>query len=129
MEKQKIDTAISLLQSLDYTDKKDVYGKVFSLGTLNGISSINDKLILISILSLLYLKMREKNPEVTPLRILMQIMKQPKDNSAMYLMLEGLSVVVEDMCYGCTTADACGLKTSQEITSKIKEILDTWLPF
>ena len=66
MEKQKIDTAISLLQSLDYTDKKDVYGKVFSLGTLNGISSINDKLILISILSLLYLKMREKNPEVTP---------------------------------------------------------------
>jgi len=129
MEKQKIDSAISILQSLDYVDKKDVYGKVFSLGALNGVTSINDKLILISILSLLYLKMREKTPDVTPLKILMQIMKQPKDNSAFYLMLEGLSVVVEDICYGCKTADACGLKTSQEITSKIKEILDTWLPF
>ena len=129
MEKEKIDLCVDTLLSMSYEDKRDVHSRVFSIGVLNGIISVNDKLILLSLISLMYLKLREKNPDVTPLKILMQITGQRKDNSHFYFMLEGLSILVEDLCDKCNVADSCGLKTSQEIVSKIKEILNTWLPF
>ena len=44
-------------------------------------------------------------------------------------MLENLSILIEDFSYDCTEIDSCGLKTSQEIVNKIKEILNTWIPF
>ena len=59
----------------------------------------------------------------------MKITNQSKDGSAFYQALEGISIIVEDLCYMCDKADSCGLKTSNEIVEKIKEILNTWLPF
>ena len=73
--------------------------------------------------------MREKDPLTNPLKLLMQITGQIKDNSFFYQFLESLSIIVEDFMYGCKKFDPCGLKSSQEIINRIKEILSTWVPF
>jgi len=114
-------------QNLTYEDKKQFYFKFLSLGSIG--KSVNDKLILISLVSFTYIKMKDKNPKITVLDILKNITKQKQDNSIFYQMLESLSIIVEDYCYNCSEADSCGLKTSQEIINKIKQILNTWVPF
>lgn len=128
MNKEKVDIVVSKINELDYYDKFNCYNKVFSLGNFN-TDDLNDKLILISLLALTYQKMKEKDVEITPLKILMKLTNQIKDNSGFYQFLESLSIIVEDMSYGCKKIDACGFKSSQEIINKIKEILNTWLPF
>jgi len=117
------------LKNLSYEEKKNVYNDLFSLGFFNRSQNVNDKLILISLVSLTYLKMRQKNPKIKAIDILKSITKQQEDNSSFYNMLEALSIIVEDHSYECNTADNCGLKSSQEIINKIKEILDSWTPF
>ncbi len=115
-------------QDLKFKEKKDYFFSNYSLGAISG-NSINDKLILISLVSYVHFKMRETNPSVTVLDILKSITKQKADNSSYYQMIESLAIIVEDFCYGCSIADNCGLKSSQEIINKIKEILGQWLPF
>jgi hypothetical protein len=115
-------------ESLTYEEKKDIYLKEFSLGNFHS-KNVNEKLILVSLLSVVYIKMKEKNQNITPLEILISITKQKSDNSSFYQMLESLSILVEDFCYDCDKSESFGLKTSQEIINKIKEILNTWMPF
>ena len=103
-------------------DKRDFYFKNFSLGSI-GNGNVNDKLILISLLSLTYLKMKEKNKDITVIDILKSITKAKADDSAFYQMLESLAIITEDFCYNCNIADSCGLKDSQSIINKIKEII------
>lgn len=129
MEIQKIDSARKIIDSMDYFEKKEIYNRYFSIGSLNGVTNVNEKMILLSLISFTYLKMLEKDPKVTPLDILMKITNQRKDASAFYQTLEGLAIVVEDICYQCDKADSCGLKNSTDIINKIKEILNTWSPF
>lgn len=126
MDKNTIDNIVTAFAELDYTSKLKVYNRLFSLGY---IPEIENKFNLISLVALTTSKMREKNPKIMPLDILMKITGQEKDNSGFYQFLESLSIVVEDMSYQCSKFDACGCKTSQEIITKIKEILNTWLPF
>ncbi len=114
---------------LTFDEKRNLYINHFSLGTVGSTNSVNDKLILLSLLSLTYMKMREKNPKITVIEILQSITKHTPDDSYYYQMLESLSLLVEDLSYNCKTADSCGLSTSKEIVSKIKEILNTWIPF
>lgn len=109
-------------------EKKEYYFKNFSLGSI-GNGSVNDKLILISLLSLTYLKMKEKTPDIQVIDILKSITGVSPDNSAYYQLLESLAIIVEDYCYSCKTADNCGLTSSKEIINKIKGILSTWIPF
>ena len=116
-------------QNLTFEERRKYYTTNFSLGTIGNLNSVNDKLILLSLLSLTYIKMKEKNPKITVLDILLNITKQKPDNSIFYQMLENLSFMVEDLCYNCKTADSCGLNSSKEIVDKIKEILNTWIPF
>jgi hypothetical protein len=59
----------------------------------------------------------------------MKLTDQKADNSAFYQFLESLAILTEDLSYGTTHIDSCGLKTSQEIIVRIKEILGQWLPF
>lgn len=127
MEKEKIEEICRLYESLNYVDKKDVFSRTFSFGALSG--DLNDKLVLISLVSLTYIQMRKKNPMITPFEILIKITGIQIDNSFYCRFLESLSIVVEDFSYECKNIDSCGLKTSQEIINKIKELLDQWLPF
>lgn len=128
MERNKVADITLQIDTLTYTDKKEVYQKVFSLGFLSS-KDMNDRLVLISLLGLTYQKMKEKDSTITPLTILMKITGQTKDNSSFYQFLEALSIIVEDFSYGIEKIDTCGLKSSQEIINKIKEILNTWMPF
>lgn len=116
-------------QDINVESRRKYYMTNFSLGTIGNLNNVNDKLILLSLLSLTYIKMLEKNPKITVLDILLNITKQKPDNSIFYQMLENLSFIVEDLCYNCKTADSCGLNSSKEIIDKIKEILNTWIPF
>ena len=128
MDREKVNELHFELNNLDYLDKQSVYQKVFSLGNLAS-DDMNEKLVLISLVALVTQKMREKDPLTNPLKLLMQITGQIKDNSFFYQFLESLSIIVEDFMYGCKKFDPCGLKSSQEIINRIKEILSTWLPF
>ena len=116
-------------QNVNFKDRRSYYMTNFSLGTIGNLESVNDKLILLSLMSLTYIKMKEKNPNITALEILLNITKQKPDDSFFYQMLENLSFMVEDLCYNCKKADSCGLSSSKEIVEKIKEILNTWIPF
>lgn len=119
---------VKALQAMSYQEKNEVFSKVFSLGTFSS-DTVNDKVILISLTSLLYIKMKAKKQSVTPLQILMKISEQKADNSIFYQMLETLSVLVEEFSFQCKTASPYGLKTTQEIINKIKELLSAWIPF
>ena len=128
MEEQNTDNLIKELSTLSYNDKKRVYDKIFSLGNLVS-KDMNDKLVLVSLVSLTYQKLKEKDKTVTPLKVLLKITNQPVDNSVFYQALEVLSILVEDFSYDCTKIDSCGLTTSQEIINKIKTLLNSWIPF
>lgn len=125
---KSVNSIIEQIDQLCYKDKVAVYNYTFSLGNLNS-GDLNEKLILISLVALATQKMKLKDPKITPIQILMSITGQKRDDSAYYQFLESLSIIVEDFGYNCDKIDSCGCKTSQEIISKIKEILNLWLPF
>lgn len=115
------------INNLSYEDKKKIYTKCFSTGYINpGV--LNDKLILISLISLSVNKLKVKNPTITTLDFLAKITNTQKDSS-FYSFLEGFSIVVDDFAYEIVKFDSCGLTTSQDIINKIKELLNSWLPF
>ncbi len=128
MDVQETGELISKIRSLDFDEKRKLYQATFSIGYV-GSGNLNDRLVLISLVALVYQQMKLKDKSVTPLQLLLKITAQPKDSSSFYYFLESLALVVEDMSYEIKTIDACGLKTSQEIIKKIKEILSTWIPF
>lgn len=128
MDRDTIADAIYAMDNLNYKDKQSVYSKFFSTGFLAS-KDMNEKLVLISLLALTTSKMREKDPTINPLKIMMKITGQIEDNSIFYQFLEGLSIITEDFMYGCTKFDPCGLTSSQDIINRIKEILSSWLPF
>ena len=128
MDRKAVKEVIAAIEKLDYVDKLSVYQATFGLGCL-GNKDLNDKLVLFSLVALVTSKMRAKDSQCTPLKVLMQITGQIQDNSGFYQFLEALSIVVEDLMYETDKFDACGLKSSQEIISRIKELLDTWIPF
>ena len=108
--------------------KKNLYLHTYSIGYLLS-NDLNDRLVLISLLALTNKKLREKDNEMTVLKLLMKITAQEADDSGFYHFLEALSILVEDFSYGIEKIDPCGFKTSQEIINKIKELLATWMPF
>ena len=128
MDRGAVDKVVYEIEQLSYLDKLSVFSKVFSLGKLNSVE-FNEKLVLISLVALTTQKLREKDPTITPLKVLLKITGQVPDDSGFYQYLEGLACLVEDASYGCTKFDPCGCKTSDEIINKIKTILSSWLPF
>lgn len=117
------------INNLTYEEKKNLYMKIFSIGNFYKTPSLDEKMVLVSLVSLVYIKTKEKKSDIIPLDILVQITKATKDDSAFYNMLESLSILVEDFCYDTKVASSCGLKDSKEIIKKIKEILNSWIPF
>ena len=128
LKDQNNDELVKQIDNLSYEEKLDLYNRSFSIGCFVS-KNINDRLILLSLISLTYFKLKQKDPNIKPIDILCKITNTKKDNSIFYQALESLSLIVEDFGYDCNTADSCGLKTSAEIINKIKEILNTWSPF
>lgn len=128
LKNQNNDELVKQIDNLSYEEKLDLYNRSFSIGCFVS-KNINDRLILLSLISLTYFKLKQKDPNIKPIDILCKITNTKKDNSIFYQALESLSLIVEDFGYDCNIADSCGLKTSTEIINKIKEILNTWSPF
>ena len=106
-----------------------MYTVVFGFGSLASIN-IADKLVLISLVGLSAFKLKENNPKLTTLEFLEKVTKvDKKSDESFYNFLCNLAILVDDLSYGTNQFDACGLKSSAEIINKIKEILQTWLPF
>ena len=127
METSRVDRLTLEINTLEYKDKSLLFKKVFGIGNFG--KDFNDTLILLSLVALVTSKMREKDPEITPLKVLMKITNTYDKTTVIYQLLENLSILVEDLTYESIKLDPCGLKTSQEIINKIKTILDQWLPF
>lgn len=117
---------IKNFENLEYDDKLKLYNRIFSFGFL---PSFKDKLMLISLVALVTKQIRLKTPDVNPLEILMKITSQKRDDSQFYQFLEALSVLVEDLSYACSDFESYGYTESSKIIKKIKDILNTWLPF
>jgi len=128
MEADKVNDIANQLNKLTYEEKRDVYQRTFTLGYLNS-EEMNDRLVLISLLALVYQKMKLKEKDITPLKVLTKITGEKESDSVYFQFLETLAIIVEDFSYGMKKIDACGFKTSPEIINKIKEILNTWIPF
>lgn len=127
----RTETATRISTEIDqcnFDDKKQIYQSNFSVGFL-GTTDLNDRLVLISLVALVYQRMKLKDKDITPLVVLLKITGQKKDSTSFYLFLENLAILVEDLSYGIVKIDACGFKTSQDIINKIKELLNTWIPF
>ena len=109
-----------------YRDLLGVYGYYFTLGNLN--TDIGSKFALISLICYLTSKVRKKNPKATCLQVINKIIEKDKAKHDERF-IQGLSIVCEDFMRNTSEFLTFELKTQKEIISKIKEILNTWLPF
>ena len=116
MDRGAVDKVVYEIEQLSYLDKLSVFSKVFSLGKLNSVE-FNEKLVLISLVALTTQKLREKDPTITPLKVLLKITGQVPDDSGFYQYLEGLACLVEDASYGCTKFDQIGRASCRERVS------------
>ncbi len=127
METSRVDRLSLEINNLEYKEKSLLFKKVYGISNFG--DDLNNTLILFSLVALVTEKMRDKDPEISPLKILMQITKTYDKTTTVYQMLENVSILVEDFTYPGIKLDPCGLKNSQEIINKIKNILNQWLPF
>ena len=102
-----------------------IYSKYFSLNFLG--NDISNKFALISLTCSLTNKLKAKKPDVTHWSVLYKINSKgtthvPED------LLKGLAVLCSDFGYGCTEFPTFGIE-DKKIPEKIKELLDSWIPF
>ncbi len=105
-----------------YQDMQRLYNRYFSLGYLN--TDINTKFALISLVGFLTFKIKQKKPDITPYQIIKKIIgdELPED------FIKGVAVVVEDFSYGCKEFPTFNIEV-KKIPAKVKEILNTYVPF
>lgn len=126
---RKVNLLAQELRELSFEEKSRLYTIVYGFGSIASIN-ITDKLMLISLVGLSSTKLKEKNPEMTTLDFLVAVTKSTKKkDEQFYSFLENLAILVDDLSYATKKFDTCGMKNSTEIINKIKEILETWLPF
>lgn len=114
------------IKNLDYSEKQQLYSRVFSLGF---IPTFEDRIELISAVTLLTARLKEKDKDTKAIDILIKLTQQEKDNSGFYEFLESLSIICEELSKDCKVANIYKYKNYSELTTRIVEILTTWLPF
>ncbi len=124
----KINKIASQIEELSFEEKCRLYTISFGFGSISS-TEMNEKLVVISLIAFTSSKLKEKNPGMTTLDFLVKITGAKKNDRGFYSFIENLSILADDLSYCSTKYDTCGLKTSGEIINKIKEILQTWLPF
>lgn len=113
---------MDIIETPPYKEMQRLYSQYYSLGYLN--TDISTKFALISLIGYLTFRIKQKKPDVTPYQIIRKIIGDdlPED------FIKGLAVVVDDFAYGCTNFPTFDLE-DKKIPSKIKEILNTYIPF
>lgn len=113
---------IDIIQSPPYKEMQKLYNRYFSLGYLN--TDISNKFALISLTGYLVYKLKQKKPDITSYQILRKIVNDrlPED------FLKALAVIVDDFSYGCKEFPTFNIE-DKKIPAKIKELLDSYMPF
>lgn len=109
-----------------YKDLEEYYRKYFSLANLN--TDIGSKFALISLICFLTKQARMKNPDATCYQVIMKIING-EENSYDMKFIRGISIICDDIMKQCTEFLTFDIKTSKDMVKKIKEILNTYLPF
>lgn len=107
---------------MTYKELSDFYQKHFSLGYLN--TDFNTKAALIALICYLTRKLKEKKPDITHYQIIKKFTPPDFDEE----FIKGLAITCDDRSYGVTEFPTFGL-TMKEIPAKIKEILNSYIPF
>lgn len=113
---------IDIIQSPPYKEMQELYNRYFSLGYLS--TDISNKFALISLTGYLVYKLKQKKPDITSYQILRKIVNDrlPED------FLKALAVIVDDFSYGCKEFPTFNIE-DKKIPAKIKELLDSYMPF
>lgn len=115
-----------LLQKFNYEELQKIYSEYFSLGYLN--TDIGSKFAVISLICFLTHKMRLKKPEVTCYQVITKVLgKELHTYDEQFLI--GLSIICEDFMKQTTEFLTFDIKTGKEMVKKIREILNTFIPF
>lgn len=101
--------------------------KPFSLSGLS--SSMEDRLTLVGLLCYVTDKMREKDPTISCVEVLMKLLKSQILNDDQRKFIQALGIVCDDFMKNVIKFDPLGYKTSTDIKNKIIEEVNNWLPF
>lgn len=116
---------MDIITTPPYEEMQRIYNNNFSLKFLG--EDINNKFALISLTCYLTHKLKEKKPDITHWSVLYKI-NTSGTNPVPEDLLKGLSVICSDFSYGCSKFPTFNLKDA-EIPTKIKELLNMWVPF
>lgn len=115
---------------MKYKELESIYKEYFSTGYLNPkqdskMSPFEKKLELISLICFVTQRTKLKNPDATYYYVLTKLSDKLglPDN-----FIRGMSILCEDLSYGCSEFPTFGLK-GQDIIKEIRGILSTYLPF
>ena len=112
---------MDIITTPPYEKMQEIYQKYFSLGYLN--TDISTKFALISLTCYIVNKLKKKKPDVTYYQVLRKI-----DSNLPEDFIKGLSVVCSDFAYGCEVFPTFDIEDKQMV-AKIKEILNSYIPF
>lgn len=116
---------MDIITTPPYEEMQAIYNRYFSLNYLG--KDINNKFALISLTCYITEKLKEKKPDVTHWSVLYKINKT-SNNPIPEDLLKGLAVLCSDFGYGCSDFPTFGIE-DKKIPAKIRELLETWIPF
>ena len=110
-----------------YKELEDYYVSNFSLGCFN--TTLENRLGLIALICFLTNQARKKSPDVTCWQVLMKILEKDSLTEHQIKHLRGLAIICTDIMKSCTIFPDFGLKTSKDMISHIKSVINNWMPF
>ena len=115
------------LEIPSYEDRKKLYDRYFGVGYLN--ATIDERLAVIGLICNVTHQLQMKKPDVTCYRVIMKILENFNMTDNMKIFIEGLSIMCEDVMLHATSFPDFGIKNGKERVSKIRDILETFIPF
>ena len=107
------------------TDLRSTYNRYFTLACLN--VNFESKFALIALICFLTKQARKSNPNATVEQVIKKVL--PENHNVSAGLLRALVCICEDHLVGNSDFPSFGAKSAKEIVLKIREILDTEMPF
>lgn len=112
---------------MSYEELKSFYRDNFGLSFLN--TSIEERLALVGLICNVTHEFKKKKPMVTCYQVIMKIMDNYNVTQSMERFLTGLSIICEDTMLNCSKFSDFGITEGKKQVAKIREILESYLPF
>lgn len=112
---------------MSYDELKQFYDNNFGLSFLN--TTIEERLAVVGLICNVTYELKKKKPDVNCYQVIMKIMENYNIPHDMEKFLIGLSIMCEDTMRNCSGVSNFGIEGGKKQVAKIREILETWLPF